>query len=95
MEDIKAQLTQELTEIEWCELLPHAQRDALIVVSNQLNLLDVGVAIANNEVMNVQHWIQEQLIHKPSIEQLSAWNLKNTTLFKTLIVQPFVLIQTI
>ena len=40
MQDIKSQLAEELADIEWSDLVPHAQRDALIVVNESLNLVD-------------------------------------------------------
>ena len=93
MEDIKNRLTQDLADVDWNDLKPHAQRDAVIVVNGNLNLLDVGVAIAQDDKIAVEHWITEQLISKPSNQQLSDWNINPTQLFKTLIVQPFVLVQ--
>lgn len=93
MEDIKKQLNEEVDDTDWSSLIPHAQRDALIVVHEGLSLLDVGLAIANDDVMLVQNWISEQLIHKPSPEELTSWNIDPNQQFRTLIVQPFVLIQ--
>ncbi|MBD0345526.1 MAG: DUF2288 family protein [Coleofasciculus sp. Co-bin14] len=72
---------------------PHLQRDVVVVVNPQLDLLDVGVALANDDVVSVQHWISEQLLHKPFAEQLSDWNQDQTKRFHALIVQPYVLIQ--
>jgi len=37
---------------------------------SRLDLLDVGVAIASDNVSSVQVWISEQLIYKPSAAQL-------------------------
>ncbi|NES81886.1 MAG: DUF2288 domain-containing protein [Moorea sp. SIO2B7] len=93
MQDIKAQLTEEIAQIDWNSLIPHAQRDSLILVNENLNLLDVGVAIASDDVVSVQHWISEQLIRKPSPDELSTWNIDTNKQFSTLIVQPFVLVQ--
>lgn len=93
MEDIKTRLTEDLANVQWQDLIPHAQRDAIIVVTKHLDLLEVGVAIAQDDVNSVQHWIGEALIHKPSPEQLTTWNVDPSLSFKTLIVQPFVLIQ--
>ncbi len=93
MQDIKTQLTKDLAETEWEILIPHAKRDALVLVSAQLDLVDVGVAIAGDDVMSVQHWIGEQLIQKPSVEQLASWNSKQDKRFYTLILQPYVLIK--
>lgn len=92
-EDIRAELKEMLDEAEWRWLLPHAERDAVIFVNSDLDLLDVGVAIASDQVSSVEHWLGEQLIHKPTTEQLSDWNDNHTKRFNTIIVQPFVLIQ--
>lgn len=93
MQDLETQLAKELGATEWQTIMPHAKRDAVIVVSEHLNLLDVGLAIAQDQTLSVQHWISEQLIHKPNAEQLSVWNDSPNKSFQALIVQPYVLIQ--
>ncbi|MBU7582123.1 MAG: DUF2288 domain-containing protein [Nostoc sp. TH1S01] len=93
MSDLRAELTEGLDEAEWDWLIPHAQRDAVILVAPGLNLLDVGEAIANDNTQSVQQWIDEQLITKPSLEQVGQWNCDRQKRFNTLIVQPFVLVQ--
>lgn len=93
MEDLKTRLNQDLAEIEWKDLIPHAQRDAIIIVTKHLDILEVAVAIAQDNTDAVQHWISEALIDKPSSEQLTIWNADPSVVFKTLILQPFVLIQ--
>jgi hypothetical protein len=93
MSDIQAQLTEEIAEIDWQSLIPHAQRDALILVSPSLNLIDVGIAMANDNVAIVQNWISQELIRKPFQEELSSWNILPDKEFTSLIIQPFVLIQ--
>ncbi len=95
MEDLKKRLTEDIADVNWNDIKPHAQRDAVIIVNDSLNLLDVGIAIAQDDKIVVERWITEQLITKPSNEQLSSWNGNETQLFTTLIVQPFVLIQII
>lgn len=91
MQDIKTKLSKELADIEWSDLIPHAQRDNLIIVGEPLSILDVGVAIASDDVSTVQKWISQQLIHKPSSDELSIWNDRPDKKFSVLIVQPFVL----
>ncbi len=93
MQDLRAELTPNLDEAEWEWLIPHVQRDAVIVVPIELDLLDVGVAIASDNIPQVQHWIHEQLLAKPSVTQIGEWNGDRTKRFNTLIVQPYVLIQ--
>ena len=48
MGNIHDQLLEELAEVEWSDLIPHAQRDALILVSDSLNLIEVAEAIAGD-----------------------------------------------
>lgn len=93
--DFRAELTQNLDEAEWEWLIPHVQRDAVIVVALELDLLDVGEAIANDNIPSVQQWIDEQLIAKPTTVQIGEWNGDRTRRFHTLIIQPYVLVQEI
>lgn len=92
-QDLRAELTENLDEAEWEWLIPHVQRDAVIVVAVGLDLLDVGVAIASDNTSQVGTWIDEALIAKPSTDQMGEWNLERTKRFHTLIVQPYVLVQ--
>jgi len=78
---------------EWQTLLPHAARDSLVVVNPGLDLVEVGVAVATDNVSSVQRWISEALIAKPTREQLNHWERDRSHPFQALIVQPYVLIQ--
>jgi hypothetical protein len=93
MQDFRAELAETLDEAEWEWLMPHAKRDAIVVVAPALNLLDVGVAIASDDKTSVESWINQQQLSKPSPEQLSDWGNEPTRQFKALIVQPYVLVQ--
>ena len=93
MQDLKADLIENLDEAEWEWLIPHVQRDAVILVAQQLDLINVGVAIASDSIPEVQQWIDKQLIAKPSPTQIGEWNSDRTKRFVTLIVQPYVLVQ--
>ena len=93
MQDLRAELAETLDEAEWEWLMPHAKRDAIVIVAPELNLLDVGVAIASVDKASVESWINQQQLSKPSPEQLSDWGNEPTRRFKALIVQPYVLVQ--
>ncbi|BAB77767.1 DUF2288 domain-containing protein [Anabaena sp. FACHB-709] len=95
MSDLRTELSETIDESEWEWLIPHAQRDAVILISLDLNLLDVGEAIASDNIPSVQRWIDEQLISKPSPQQLGEWNTNQQKRFNTLIIQPYVLVQEI
>lgn len=95
MSDFKTQLTEELAPMDWETLIPHAKRDAIIVVDGALDLVEVGVAIAEDNAALVKNWLSELLLHKPSQEELNDWNAQPEKQFNTLIVQPFVLVSAI
>ncbi|MBE9197873.1 MULTISPECIES: DUF2288 domain-containing protein [unclassified Nodularia (in: cyanobacteria)] len=93
MSDLRTELTEILDEAEWDWLIPHVQRDAVIVVAQDLDLLDVGVAIASDQISSVQQWIDQQLMAKPSETQMGNWNSDRHKRFQTLIIQPYVLVK--
>jgi hypothetical protein len=92
-EKLRAELAELLDEAEWEWLIPHVQRDVVVMVDPGLDLLDVGVAIASDNTISVEHWIGEQLLAKPSPEQLVELASERDRRFKALIVQPYVLVQ--
>ena len=91
MTSIQEQLAQDLADVSWKDIIPHCQRDAVIVVYDGLDMIEVGVAIAQDNIAQVQVWVAEQLLQKPSAEQLSLWNQSPEQLFSVLIVAPYVL----
>ena len=95
MENIREQLTEILDEAELEWLKPHIQKDAVIIVDNELDILDVGVAIASDNMQSVQHWIGEQLLIKPSTEILDRWNAQPDRRFQAIIIQPYILVKEI
>lgn len=93
MPSLRERLSQDMAAISWKDILPHAKRDAVIVVKSELDLSEVAAAIAEDNTNSVQTWIAEGAISKPTAQQLSAWNNNQQKQFTTLIVQPFVVIQ--
>ena len=93
------ELRQELAEMvgpaEWRWLSPHANKGSVVVVNPALDLVEVGFAIATDDVSTVDRWISEALLTKPTPDQLIDWNQTQNRQFTSLIVQPFVLVQEI
>ncbi|HSO00114.1 MAG TPA: DUF2288 domain-containing protein [Candidatus Nanopelagicales bacterium] len=87
------QLTETMGEVLWSDLSAHAARDAIILVADDLDLLEVGVAFAENDVQAVDAWIGEGKIAKPTAEDLVRWPLQEGMRFISLIVSPFVLVR--
>lgn len=90
---LREDLEKTLDESEWSWLGPHLVRDAIILVSHDLDLLSVGEAVSRDEKKRIQEWIGQGFITKPTREQIEAWTKTPTKKFLTLIVQPYVLAQ--
>jgi hypothetical protein len=70
MSDLKDELKDSIDEAVWEWLSPHADRDAVILVANSLNLVDVGFAIANDQASSVNGWISGA--HCPALRSNSG-----------------------
>ncbi|RLB70671.1 MAG: DUF2288 domain-containing protein [Deltaproteobacteria bacterium] len=86
---------RDLAEVNWRELKIHLQRDAIIIVAAELDLIEVAVAVADDDKARVETWIAENQLVKPTVEQLESWEQEPDNRFQMLIVQPFILVQEI
>ena len=77
----------------WSDLQAHAKRDAIIVVSAGLDVVEAGAALAENDAARLEQWIREGLLGKPTAADLERWSIDRTARFDSLIVAPFVLIR--
>jgi hypothetical protein len=91
--ELRAQLTELLDEAELDWLKPQLQKDAVVIVHEGLDLVDVGMAIAQDDTLAVDRWINEQLITKPNNDHLAKWHQNPQQKFRAIIVQPYVLVQ--
>ena len=83
-------MSLEVQQVEWKMLAPHAERDALFLLSDAEDLLRVGQAIADNDTATVSGLIASGALTRPTKEQLDA---DGEASFDFLIVQPFVVAQ--
>ena len=90
-QDLRQSLVELLDEAELDWLKIHLDRDVVIWVDQSLDLVDVGMAIAQDQANTVRRWIEEQFLIKPEPDRVAQWN--PDVRFKALIVQPYVLIQ--
>jgi hypothetical protein len=90
---MRERLAAFLGDVYWSDLRAHAARDALIVVAEDLDMLDVGVAVATDDAARVEGWIQSRGISKPSAADLARWPAEPLAVFESLVVAPFVLIR--
>ncbi|HEY9689899.1 MAG TPA: DUF2288 domain-containing protein [Coleofasciculaceae cyanobacterium] len=94
-DNLRSSLAELIDLAEWEWLKPHVGRDAVIVVTPDLDLTEVGEALTNDNTAVVQRWIDEQAIAKPSQAELTEWDRSGTAKFTAMIVAPFVLVKLI
>lgn len=93
MSATKEELKKTLDEAEWSWLKPHLQRDAVILVASDLDLLEVGMVVANDQKSQMKSWIEKGKIYKPTPGQTQNWDQTPSRRFLCLVIQPYVLIQ--
>jgi len=92
-EDLLRKLEMEVDLSTWRDLRAHAARDKLFIVTPKLTLVQVGMALAGDDAVAVQNWIEAGLLVRPSRAQMDVWEGQLDQTFRCLIVSPFVLAQ--
>ena len=91
MSNVRADLAEMVDVALWEWLSPHAARARVILVGANLDLVDVGVALTEDNTQLVQSWIEDGWLRHPTAEELSAWNENKEKEFTSLVIPPFVL----
>jgi hypothetical protein len=93
MSNLKEDLAKMVDAAIWGWLAPHAARARVIIVGAKLDIVDVGVALTEDNTQLVQSWIADGWIRHPSAEELSDWNANQEKEFISLVIPPFVLVR--
>jgi len=93
MSELVDRFQKDLAEVPWKDLRIHLQRDAIIIVAAELDLVTVALAVAKDEKTQVEGWIAAGQLVKPTADQAEAWESELEKPFRMLIVQPFILVQ--
>lgn len=93
MSEIIERFKQDLAVVPWKDLRIHLQRDAIIIVADELELVSVAVAVSADDKAKVEGWIAGGQLVKPTAEQIESWETELEKPFRLLIVQPFILVQ--
>lgn len=91
----REKFARDLAEVEWQHLRIHLQRDVIILVAEELDLIEVAVAVAKDDKDQVALWIAAGKLCKPSREQIDQWEGQLEKPFRMLIAQPYILAQTV
>lgn len=90
---LRKQLAADRAMALWRDLEPHARKNHVFIVAERLDLVDVGQALAENNVKQVESWVADGSLRHPLPDEMTIWHDQPGTLFGMLIVQPFVLVQ--
>ena len=78
---------------EWFMLRAQLERGRLIVVDGLLDLAEVAVGVAADDVKVIERWLVSGLLGKPTAQQIEKWDGEKGKRFLCLIVSPYVLVQ--
>jgi hypothetical protein len=85
-------LAEGLGEAPWSMLEAHAKRDGLIVVSPELDLLDVAEALAQDDGGAVAAWMAQGQLTKPGAAAMVMYAAEVARTWPFVIVAPFVIV---
>ncbi|HIA03242.1 MAG TPA: DUF2288 family protein [Myxococcales bacterium] len=71
---LQEKLQDEIGNCNWLHLTDHLRRDAVILLSRPLELIDVALALAKNDSSNIQQWMDQGLISKPTADQIEYFD---------------------
>ncbi|MDX1587661.1 MAG: DUF2288 domain-containing protein [Oleiphilaceae bacterium] len=89
---LRAKLNLETARIPWLELQRYYARGQVVAVSPQLDLMDVGVALSQDDKSRFQAWMDAGLVGEVDPDQARGWYQREEQLW-ALVVAPWVLIQ--
>ena len=92
--DAKAKLNAETGRLTWPELERHFARGVVIKVVPGLDLIDVAVAVTDDDKAKVEAWMNEGKVTHPTMDDAKGWVERNPE-FWAVVIAPWVLVQEI
>jgi hypothetical protein len=92
-DELRAHLANEMHRVDWKPLAPHAKRGGLVLVDSRLDLVEVALAVAQDDATLVKQWMDARQLLKPTPDQMETWRNETEERFTVVIVQPYVLAQ--
>lgn len=89
---LHAKLNTETSQIAWSELLRYFAGGLVIVVSDDLDLVDVAARFSIDDKTTVEQWLNQSKLAKVSDQQAKAW-LDADALLWAVVARPWVLVQ--
>ena len=93
-EFLRTEINSQTARMPWKELLRYFATGTVIFVSEELDLVDVGVQISLDNKTVVAKWMEEKLVGAVSDEEAQKWLDADAALW-TVVVKPWLLVQPI
>lgn len=89
---LHAKLNMETAQIAWSELLRYFAGGHVIVVSGDLDLIEVAARFTADDTATVEQWLNEGRIARVDDDQARVW-LEADAMLWTVVARPWVLVQ--
>lgn len=89
---IRQKLNQDTARIRWSALQEHQQKDLVVRVSMDLDLIDVGCDFTLDNSAQVKAWMDEAQVQRVDDAQAQKWLAEDRELW-AVVVAPWVLVQ--
>jgi hypothetical protein len=89
---LREEYHQQTARIHWHELQTYYAHGSVIVVSPELDLVEVAVQLGMDNTARFQRWIETADVVAVSDEQALLWHEENPSLW-TVVAAPWVLVQ--
>ena len=89
---IHAKLNAETGRLRWPELQRHFARGAVLKVAPGLDLVEIAVAIAQDDRAAVEGWLESGVLSRASDADAMDW-LERDPVFWAVVAAPWVLVQ--
>lgn len=85
-------LNLETGQLRWPELERHFARGVVVVVSPELDLLDIAAAFVDDNSVRVQKLLADHRVWKAELEDAALWQNSDVVLW-AVVAAPWVLVQ--
>jgi len=91
--ELKEKLSKEILDSGWDPIAPHFARGSVYLLDYDLDIVEVGEAMATDNVSAIKQWLDDGLMSPPTSEEATAFAKSSDLFFNMLIIEPYVLIQ--
>jgi hypothetical protein len=90
--ELRGQLLSETAKVEWKELEKHFARGVILVVEGSLDLIDVALAMSQDDKDQVSDWMTDSQLVIASMDNAKDWQQRDPILW-AVVAAPWVLVQ--